>query len=762
MAQCVLTGDSWAFCYTLSNDAEKRGRMRQMNWDSCIKQARDCHTKQAWEALFDTFGEGLATGSNSKPIEEIFKILRSDPQSLHYDPRIWGRLIQGCLSSWNLELGRTIAEHTKKMASPKVNIAAAQLYLDSGSPSTTRDIANRTLRLANLQPSERVQLEMLVASSYAEEGKRQKAIHLLSQLRSSLQNLAPDPRERSDLLTNMGRMQFFLGRYGQAAELFYEASQHYRALEDWEAAAKTIFNTAACHLNGGTKKRDEAFVMIEECRRLAEAQNLQGPLSHCEAAYGMEAYQLGDFAAAREHLRRALEYLPISDKSYRRLHVLSMLAYTYLAMGRYHLARKFGQQTFDLATLDESERHKARYTSLQAELLWEDGLVEASQSLLKSTTAPLEARGVHTLEELAAVARYNLQLARLNYRGPSPKYDIDEALRKNHHAWLDHLYALGEIALNVGDLVVADKYFAECLSKGRNISDRFHEALGLLGLIKSLLTQRRAAEITPLFREFEIVIARLGETPLKMQALFIQAASSYQLGDFAECERLLRQAMKNSRQSFADKFVLTCWVATIEGRSSRLTADWQTQMVARYTRHFFAPSLEAIDDRHFRVSQHYIVSLERHPSLADLLHYLLMKSSFSATTSEIQTSVWKQSLHTQGWQQKIRNTIMRLRDFFPYTIAPILMHAETIALFREAITIYPPQRAGLAASDEIIRLLDDVPMSSVELARRLKISPATTKRILKRLMDEHSIQVVKQGRHVVYKAQLTSGAEAPA
>ena len=731
-----------------------------MNWDSCIKQARECHTKQAWEALFETYGESLATGSNSKPIEEIFKILRLDAQSLHYDPRIWGRLIQGCRSSWNLELGRTIAEYTRKMASAKVNIAAAQLYLDSGSPATTREIANRTLRLANLQPSERVQLEMLVASSYAEEGKRHKAIRLLSQLRGTLHHLAPDLRERSDLLTNMGRMQFFLGRYAQAAELFYEASQYYRTLGDWEAAAKTIFNTAACHLNGGTKKRDEAFAMIEECRRLAESQNLPGPLSHCEAAYGMEAYQHGDFAAAREHLRRALEYLPISDKSYRRLHVLSMLAYTYLAMGRYHLARKFGQQTFDLAALDESERHKARYTSLQAELLWEEGLIEASQTLLRGSTAPLETRGVHTLEELAAVARYNLQLARLNYRGPCPKYEIDDALKKNHHAWLDHLYALGEMALNCGDTSGADKYFTECLSRGRHTSDRFHEALGLLGLIQSLLTQRRAAEITLLFREFEIVVARLGETPLKMQALFIQAASIYQLGDFAECERILRQAMKNSRQSFADKFVLSGWVATIEGRSSRLTADWQTQMVARYTRHFFAPTLEAIDDRHFRISQHYVVSLERHPSLAELLHFLLMRSSFSATTSEIQTSVWKQSLETQGWQQKIRNTIMRLRDFFPYTIAPILMHAETISLFREAIMIHPPQRAGLAASDEIIRLLDDVPMSSVELARRLKISPATTKRILKRLTDERCIQAVKQGRNVVYKAQPISTSNA--
>jgi hypothetical protein len=85
-----------------------------MNWDILIKQARDCHTKQAWEQFFDETGEILATSSHAKPIEDIFKILRQDPQSLLYDPRIWGRLIQGCLSSWSLELGHEITEFTRK------------------------------------------------------------------------------------------------------------------------------------------------------------------------------------------------------------------------------------------------------------------------------------------------------------------------------------------------------------------------------------------------------------------------------------------------------------------------------------------------------------------------------------------------------------------------------------------------------------------------------------------------------------------------
>src|SRR5262249_47866623 len=98
-------------CYTF----EHKSGDSVSNWEAIVKLARDCHTKQAWEALFESYGEAMATTSNAKPLSEIFKILKADPQSLQYEPRIWGRLMQGCLSSWNLELGCEIAEFAKKI-----------------------------------------------------------------------------------------------------------------------------------------------------------------------------------------------------------------------------------------------------------------------------------------------------------------------------------------------------------------------------------------------------------------------------------------------------------------------------------------------------------------------------------------------------------------------------------------------------------------------------------------------------------------------
>lgn len=722
------------------------------NWDAIVRLAKDCHTKAAWENLFSIHGDAIATTNNSRPLQEIFKSLRADTQSLQYDSAIWENLIQGCHSSWNLELGREIAEFSKKVTSAGIAIQAARLYLESH-PSQARDIASRALRLANIQPKEKLQLEMLTASSYAEEGKRQKTIRQLAMIRNSIKQPVLTESERADFLTSMGRMQFLLGRYQQAAELFYETADQYKKVQDWENAVKSIFNAAACYLNSGTKGKDEAFAMIEECRKLAEAANLPGPLSHCEAAYGMDAYQRGDYAAAREHLRRALEYLPTNDKSYRRLHILSMLSFTYIAMGRYHLANKFGRQTLDLAALDESERFKTRYINLRAELSWEEGLVEESQQILAPTIAILETKGIHTLEELALVTRYNLQSSLLNSTSVQTKYSIDDSLKRNQYSWLDFIYSCGQLALNKEEYSGAEKSFTECLQKGRLSGDRCHEALGLLGMIQSRLRQRKPEDCGGYFRDFEVTVARIGETPLKTTVYFIQAAIAYQGGDFENCVRILRQAGKNSRISFADKFVVLGWLATLDGKSSRLTAEWQSDMMARYTKTYFSPSIEAIDDRHFKVSEHYIVSLERHPSLAELLLYLMLKSSYSASSAEIQTHVWKQSLHSQGWQQKIRNTIMRLRDFFPFTIAPLIMHSENISLFKDAIYIQPIRKEGLETDEEIVRLLQDSPMSSADLAKRLNISAATTKRILKKMAEDNLVTANKHGRNIFYTAQ---------
>lgn len=720
------------------------------NWDAIVRKARECHTKMAWQAIFDAHGDALTFTTHSKPIQDLYKLLRADPQSLQYDPRLWAALIKGSLCAWNLELAREIASFIERIPSPIVCIPAVQAYLESGHPATARQIVNRTLRLTGISPAERLQLELLVTRSYTEEGQRQKSLRLLAKVLETTPLPDLSLKQRADILTDMARIQFFLGRYLQGGELFHEASRLYFTLEDWDAAAKTTFNTAACHLNDGRKNRRKAFSLIEECRHLAQRYGLQGPLSHCEAAYGIDAYQHGNFPAALAHLRRALSYLPTADNSYRRLHVLSMLSYTYLAMGRYHLAKKFGLQTFNLAALDESDRNKTRYLALKAELLWEEGNLDKSQSLLLKACQTTEVRGVHTLEDLSTLNRLNIQSAYLGITGEAIRPIIDESLKKNQDTWLSRMYGLGQIHLNQNDFENAESRFRECQRKAREIENPYHAALGTLGLIHSKLKRRNFEQFDSLLYDFESQVAHLGDSPLKAQTLFVLSARAYQMGDFTECGRLLKLAEKVPRVSFSDRFVLLGWLATTQGRSFRMTGQSQIQLMARYTKTYFAPTLEALDRHTFQVSGHYTVSLDRHPALATLLHHLLSKSSFSATTDEIQTQVWKQSLALQGWQQKIRNTIMRLRDFFPQTMAPLILHDETISLFRDAITLSRPRQGGLGSAAEIRDLLQEEPMSSRELAKQLNISPATTKRILRKLAEDRIVSPIKKGRNIYY------------
>ena len=500
---------------------------------------------------------------------------------------------------------------------------------------------------------------------------------------------------------------------------------------------------------------------MSQCRQLAETEELPGPLAHCEAALGVDAFQRGAYSEARDHLRLALEYLPNGDFGYRRLRIISTLAETYLAIGRLELATKFGLEALRIAEGDSGGRRHMRHLGLAAELKWEAGQVEESQSLLSETHKEAMANGIATIDEISTLSRYYLQASMVSSDLPIPRSQPKPTLTRNKHFYLEYTYSLGELALSSGDLRNAKAHFQNCYVLGLEHNLTPHIANGLLGLIKLSLHEHRCSDAEVRLIEFSSLIQKLGNSPRRSQVAFIEAAISYQSGDFEQSRKILRQIQKLSRINYADQIVLMAWQATLNGHAPRLNTGWQQTLIARFTKSFFAPYLERLENRNFLVSGHYEVCLDRHPSLSDLLDYLLSKSNFSAPISEIQTKVWGQSLSSQGWQQKIRNSIMRIRDLFPYTVAPLVIHSDQISLFSSAISLRPGKKPGSAPDHEIVRLLDDTPMSSSELAKRLELSPATTKRILKRLVSSQSIAPFKDGRSVFYKLSRDHGCIPP-
>jgi tetratricopeptide (TPR) repeat protein/biotin operon repressor len=718
--------------------------------DTAVKSARECHSKHAWEEFVSVHGDTLATTPHTRLVTEVFRQLQDDPQSLNYGTQIWSKLLQGSLSCWNLDIGCQIADHVKKILAPEVAVFASQVLLEGGHPSAARDYAQRTLKSSQVTGKQSLQLEMIVASSFAEEGKVEKSIKALERIGPLLRQAVLNDLDRANFLNRLGRLHYFTGRYKEAALVFKECAPLFAANHEWETAARAYFNVGACFQNGGFEDNREAFKMVEECRRISIEHQLQGPLSHCESFYGFEAYHAGNFAAARDHFRRALTVLPSNDKSFRRLHVMSLLCLTYFATGKYVLAKKFARQTLDLASLDESDRFKIRYVALESELLWEDGLVAESLQLLEKSIKSMEETGVHTLEKLSALARYVYQTSIAGHPLNLDKFKIDPQLEKNRNTWLEFQYTVAVHALM--NQQPATELFQKCLELSRSLRAVYYEALSLHGLIASSLRDRDTDQARRLLPELEIVSSRLGDSPLKSKLLCAYAGLAYQTGDFDRAIKLLVTIEKSAAVSFPDRFAIQSCLATVEGHSPKLIHSWQIDLVARFVKIYFAPTIELPEPKTFVVSDHFTVHLDKHPALAELLTFLLERPYLATSPADVQELVWKQSVNLQGWQQKIRNAIMRLRDLIPYTMAPIILHDDQgIRFFSQAISIawQMPEESSLELKTK--RILADGPLSSQQIADRMNISIATAKRTIKKLTESQEIASEKHGRNIVYK-----------
>jgi tetratricopeptide (TPR) repeat protein len=714
-----------------------------------LKLAKDCHTKVQWDEFLAKFSDLLSSAPNPRLVTDVFKRLEADPQSLHYSPQLWGALLQGAMACWNTETGAIVAEFSKKLTSPVVSIPAAQVLLEAGKPAVSREFAQRALRHIGLADLERIQLELIVASSFAEEGKTDHAVRVLNKVAPMVRSAAMTQRERADFVVRLGRLHYFMGRYPAAAVAFEEASPLLLELQDWEGAARALFNAGACIQNSGCDSNEGAVTMVERCRKLSVEHNLAGPLSHCEAFYGVEAFNTGNFMAAREHFRRALTVLPASDKTFRRLHIVSFLSLTYFALGRYSLGIKFGRQTLELAAEDASERFKTRYQSLEAEILWEEGKIPESMDVLKASAHQLSLHGVRNLEEISTLTRYQVQLAILG-ETTTEKFKIEDSLKRNQSTWLEYLYscALQKCSLDYFDESMS--MLTDCLEKAKAAGSLQYHALILLAMIRLHLQKHDLRKVQELLPSLEAAVSRLGDTPIRAKLQFVYAALAYQSGDFDRTIKLLHAVEKMTAVSWPDRFAAQCCLATIRGESPRFQFRWQEQIVSRFVRSYFAPTIKMVDNRSFVVTDHYVVSLEKHPAMADLVQYLSERGPTGATLAEIQTDVWKESTNAQGWQQKIRNAVMRVRDHFPQTIAPILIHHDTLRFFGEAIRVLRDHDDGLPLEQRVHMMLREGALSSQQIAEKIDVSLATAKRLLKKMSEDQLIKAEKQGRHVVY------------
>lgn len=717
-----------------------------------IRRAKLCHTKSKWIDFFKKYNNDLLSLTDSKPIEHIFKRLKQDAYSRLYSDEIWQILLQSCLNTWNLELGKQISNHLSKTPSANTARLSADIHMQSGSPRIARQIAYKALRLKKNSSRQILHLQMIICNSYVEEGNQAMALRLLLKLDKTM-NISELPHDQlSDLLINMARAQFFLGNYLKAATIFYKAHLIYLRLNQWECASKGLFNSAASYHNSGLAYQKKAFELVARCKLLAEKRGLEGALSHCYAFIGTDKYQRGNFKNAIIQYQRSLEYLPQSDKSFRRLHITSMIAFSYIRVGRFDSAKRFGALTLDLAKHDKSERFRSRYINLKAEILWQEGQVDESQSILKEATSNLFQKGVHTLEELSTISRYYLQSAYL-LEEASLKLKVSEQLKSNTISWLEFQHSKVQYYISKQKLCEAQKLAQESMAKAKQAKAHYYLNLAIIALLQiKIMRNELDKNFYNYLKEVESSNRGVMDTPTEIQLTLIQTSISYKKGQFSNVRKLLQNLRLKGMLGVPNETAISCWLTTINGHSPKLNSFWQIQFIASNTKIYFSPIVETIGEHFYKVSQNYTIDLKRHEILSKILHYLINQPGQSCDTSQLQSSVWNQSLTSKGWQQKIRNAIMRIRDHFPYTMAPIILHSDNrVSLFSNAIEFQTIPVSQSIDSYILTALSQGDEYSSSELARITGRSIATIKRSLAVLKKQQRVQPAKSGRNTIYR-----------
>ncbi|NRA64444.1 MAG: winged helix-turn-helix transcriptional regulator [Pseudobacteriovorax sp.] len=722
-----------------------------MQWDSLVKDAKNCHSKQSWEAFFLKNEKAIVRSNVSKPLNEIFRLLLADAQCLQYSEHVWNTMLSGCVSAWDLELGLLVANKALAIPNPGIRIKAAEIFLECGQPSQARKISSLTLRLKNINAVDSISARMIVCKSYVEEGRNTMAKRMLKKLEMLVHDIDLPDTVKADMLSNIARSKFFLGNYSDAAEIFVSAHRIFIESRRWEAAASALFNAAASFDNAGVEFQDKALDLVKRCETIASNHSLRGPLSHCFAFHGTHFHNRGVFSKAADNYRNALNLIPESENSFRKLHILSMLTLTFIKSGKFKYAEKYGEQTLELAKRDESERFKIRYVTLKAELYWQRGDVNEAYDLLHEATRPLYANGVNTLEELATLSRYNIKSAQLNIRTDS-SVRISKNLRHNNATWLEYVISMCGQHMIKHNFQLVESLSEECIEIASKYRFKFYEAQAHTLLAQSKSIQRIFDEKFEKSLKFLSKISENIEFKLfSIQYYLISATKAYATGDFVGTKRDLKEAQRSLNSPFQKQEILNTWTATIEGHSPKMSFQWQKKFIISSTKMYFSPKVEYLGDSIYLVSKQYRVSLASYPVLHRLMQYLFAHKNQSISAEDLQEKVWKQTTRQQGWQQKIRNSIMRIRSLFPYTIAPIIVYSEgRIHLFTEAIE-FPSSPKEPKSEEKILKLLQEGPQSRVQLSNRIMTSQTTTKRILQKLVKERKIRANKVGRIVLYQ-----------
>jgi len=259
-------------------------------------------------------------------------------------------------------------------------------------------------------------------------------------------------------------------------------------------------------------------------------------------------------------------------------------------------------------------------------------------------------------------------------------------------------------------------------------------------LLAILLNQnhfRNDAELTEFWQQELRLLQVMPYTELQSLGAMLQAAYLYRQGNFHDCLNHLRRARRLS-QDHLRRNIISLWLAHARGRTPRNLDAELNRVSLQLLNYFFSPSLKSLGNSHYLVSEIYEVDLTLYPVLNRLLQQILRHPHKALPTHSVQDLVWRQTSSMEGWKQKLRNTVARLRSQFRFMLAPLVIQARgSIHLNLDALS-FDLARASIQNDriQEIMRALQQGPRSIDQLCQVTGIPSSTLRRYVKELKTQ--------------------------
>jgi hypothetical protein len=240
----------------------------------------------------------------------------------------------------------------------------------------------------------------------------------------------------------------------------------------------------------------------------------------------------------------------------------------------------------------------------------------------------------------------------------------------------------------------------------------------------------------------------------------LHAAHQYRQGDFADCLQTLRRARRLSQDRLRRR-IISLWLFHARGRMPRNIHPELMNVSLRLLRYFFAPNLKSLGQSLYLVNDVYKVDLSLYPVLNRLLQQILRHPQKALATQDVQDLVWRQTASLEGWKQKLRNAVSRLRYQFRFMMAPLVIQSHgQLRLNLDALS-FEPMPANLQAErqQEILRVLQQGPRSLEALRESTRIPATTLRRYLRELTEQGLITTDPKQSRTLFMSACAAGSK---